>query len=137
MRGVVSVLIPVGLLTLAMSVASYGAQAPASDVVINSGNFSPIVSDLEKSLAFYNDLLGAMPVATPAWSTDPALLNFLGVPGAQLRFSSVRIPGSTMRVEIVEFKDIDRKATRPRLQDPGAVRLILTVRDVDATVAHL
>jgi len=111
---------------------------PASDVVTGSGNFSPIVQDLEKSLAFYNDLLlGTPPPATPAWGADPALVNFLGVPGAQVRFSQVRIPGSAMRVEIVEFKDIERKPLQPRIQDPGAVRLILVVRDIDTLLGHL
>jgi catechol 2,3-dioxygenase-like lactoylglutathione lyase family enzyme len=112
--------------------------APAGDVVIGSGSFSPIVSDLERSLKFYSDLVGAAaPGTTPAWSTDPALLNFLGAPTSQIRFSSVRIPGSTLTVEIVEYKDIDRKPVQPRPQDPGAVRLILIVRDLDAMLARL
>jgi hypothetical protein len=29
------------------------------------------------------------------------------------------------------FKDVDRKPVQPRLQDPGAVRLILIVRSID------
>src|SRR6185436_19738953 len=125
MRTLTIATLVVALLALSTIAVGQGPQpqlpplVPASDVVTGSGNFSPIVQDLERSLAFYNDLLGAAPPATmPAWSTDPALLNFLGVPGAQLRFSQVRIPGSSMRVEIVEFKDIERKAVQPRLQDP-------------------
>lgn len=125
------------LISVVTSLSILG-QAPASDVVIGSGSFSPIVADLEKSLAFYNDLLGQTPAAqTPAWGADPALVNFLGVPGAQVRVGNVRIPGSALRVEIVDFKDIDRKPVRPRLQDPGAVRLILIVRNVDTLLAHL
>jgi hypothetical protein len=50
---------------------------------------------------------------------------------------SVRIPGSTLTVEIVEFKDIDRKPVQPRLQDPGAVRLDFDVRDIDTMLARL
>jgi catechol 2,3-dioxygenase-like lactoylglutathione lyase family enzyme len=112
--------------------------APAGDIVIGSGSFSPIVSDYERSLRFYSDLVGSpLPATLPAWNTDPALLNFLGVPTAQARFSSVRIPGSTLTVEIVEFKDIDRKPVQPRIQDPGAVRLILIVRDLNALLARL
>jgi predicted enzyme related to lactoylglutathione lyase len=112
--------------------------APASDIVVGHGNFSPIVQDLGKSLAFYSDLVGATPPATPNFSnTDTALLNFLGVPTAQIRFSTVRIPGSTMGIELVEFKDIDRKAVKPRLQDPGATMLILLVRDVDSLLSRL
>jgi catechol 2,3-dioxygenase-like lactoylglutathione lyase family enzyme len=123
---------------LAMIVSTSFGQAPPSDVVTGSGSFSPIVADLERSLAFYNDLLGATPPAsTPAWGADPALLNFLGVPGSQVRVGNVRIPGSTLRVEIVDFKDIARKPVQPRLQDPGAVRLILIVRNVDTLLSQL
>lgn len=112
--------------------------APAGDVVIGSGSFSPIVSDLERSLKFYSDLVGnPAPATTPAWGTDPALLNFLGNPSAQIRFGSVRIPGSTLTVEIVEFKDVERKPVQPRLQDPGAVRLILIVRDLNTLLGRL
>jgi hypothetical protein len=40
-------------------------------------------------------------------------------------------------VELVEFVDVDRKAVQRRLQDPGAVTLILLVRDIDAAFARL
>ena len=112
--------------------------APAGEVVIGSGSFSPIVNDLERSLKFYSDLVGAAaPAAIPAWNTDPAMLNFLGSPSAQIRFGTVRIPGSAMTVEIVEFKDIDRKPVRPRVSDAGAVRLILIVRSLDSLLSRL
>ena len=117
------------------------AQTPP-DVITGAGNFSPIVADLDRSLAFYHDAFG-LDVPGPAvagprpFQVDASLLNFLGVPTAQIRFATVRIPGSTMGIEIVDFKDIDRKPVQPRLQDPGAVRLILLVRDIDAMFARL
>jgi predicted enzyme related to lactoylglutathione lyase len=112
--------------------------APAGDVVIGSGSFSPIVQDLERSLRFYNDLVGnPAPATIPAFGTDPALLNFLGTPTGQVRVGTVRIPGSPMTVEIVEFKDVTRNPVHPRVQDPGAVRLILIVRSLDALLDRL
>ena len=110
------------------------------EVVVGSGSFSPIVKDVDKSLAFYRSLLGVAPPAqvTPtAFSNDSALANFLGTPTAQIGVATVRIPGTMMNVEIVDFKDIDRKAVQPRLQDPGAVMLILLVRDVDALLGRM
>jgi catechol 2,3-dioxygenase-like lactoylglutathione lyase family enzyme len=111
----------------------------AADIVIGSGNFSPIVQDLDRSLEFYSDLLGVTATGTAPrpFGADSALLNFLGTPAGQIRFQSLRIPGSTMSVEIVDFKDVDRKPLGPRLQDPGAVRLILLVRDIDSLLSHL
>jgi catechol 2,3-dioxygenase-like lactoylglutathione lyase family enzyme len=95
---------------------------------------------LDKSLAFYRDLLGvpAPAAAGPTeFGADQTLLNFLGTPKAQVRVGTVRIPGTTMNVEIVDFKDIDRKPVQPRFQDPGAVMLVLLVRDIDTLFAHL
>ncbi|HEX4998728.1 MAG TPA: VOC family protein, partial [Terriglobia bacterium] len=131
----------VALATEGRQRAAVSPAFPAGDVVLGSGSFSPIVSDLEKSLAFYNDLFGLpAPASTPQFSnSDSGLLNFLGVPTAQTRVATARIPGTNpaMNVELVDFKDIERRAARPRPQDPGATRLILLVRDVDALLTRL
>src|SRR5580765_6363944 len=97
-----SVLVLTSAMTLGQAPQPAPNAAPAGDVVIGSGSFSPIVADLERSLKFYSELVGSpAPATTPAWSSDSALLNFLGNPTSQVRFSSVRIPGSTLTVEIV------------------------------------
>jgi predicted enzyme related to lactoylglutathione lyase len=115
---------------------------PAGDVVVGSGNYSPIVADLDKAIEFYGNLLGLTvpPPQAPGprpYNTDPALLKMFGMPGAQLRFVTARIPGATVGVEMVEVKGLDRKAARPRPQDPGGTTLILIVRDIDAAFAPL
>jgi len=109
-------------------------------VVLGTGSFSPIVKDLDKSLAFYRSLLGVPSPADAApvtFGADQTLLNFLGTPKAEVRVATVRIPGTTMNVEIVEFRNIDRKPVQPRLQDPGATMLVLLVRDIDTLFARL
>ena len=116
--------------------------APAGDVVVGSGNYSPIVQDLDKAIDFYGGLLGLTvpPPATPGprpVNTDPALLNMFGMPGAQLRFVTARIPGATVGVEMVEVRGLDKKAVHPRPQDPGGTTLILIVRDINAAFAPL
>jgi hypothetical protein len=47
----------------------------------------------------------------------------------------LRVPGSAIGVELIEYKDIDRKPAHPRFQDPGAANLTLRVRDLDAVAA--
>jgi catechol 2,3-dioxygenase-like lactoylglutathione lyase family enzyme len=116
--------------------------APAGDVVVGSGNYSPIVQDLDKAIEFYGTLLGLTvpPTQTPGprpFSSDPILLGMFGMPSAQLRFVTARIPGSTAGVEMVELKGIDRKAVHPRSQDPGGMTLILLVRDIASAFAPL
>jgi catechol 2,3-dioxygenase-like lactoylglutathione lyase family enzyme len=116
--------------------------APAGEVVVGSGNYSPIVQDLDKAIDFYGGLLGLTVPApqTPGprpVNTDPALLAMFGMPGAQLRFVTARIPGATVGVEMVEVRGLDKKAVRPRPQDPGGMTLILLVRDINAAFAPL
>jgi catechol 2,3-dioxygenase-like lactoylglutathione lyase family enzyme len=115
---------------------------PIGEVVVGAGNYSPIVQDLDKAIDFYGTLLGLTvpPAPTPGprpFGSDPFLLGMFGMPGAQLRFVTARIPGSTVGVEMVELKGIDRKPVRPRPQDPGGATLILLVRDIAAAFAPL
>lgn len=126
--------------------ASPQAAAPAlplppGDVVVGSGTYSPIVADLDKAVEFYGGLLGlAVPAPTPGprpFSTDPAILNMFGMPEAQLRWVTARIPGATVGVEMVEAKGLDRKPVRPRPQDAGGTTLILIVRDINAAFAPI
>ena len=57
--------------------------------------------------------------------------------GAQTRYVVLKVPGSTLGVELIQYKDIDRKAVSPRFQDPGAGNLMVSVRDLDAALARL
>jgi predicted enzyme related to lactoylglutathione lyase len=118
-----------------------GAALPGA-VVVGSGNYSPIVNDLDKAIEFYGNLLGLTvpPAQTPGprpFSTDPAIRNMFGIPSAQLRWVVARVPGPNLGVEMVEAKDIERKPASPRPQDPGSMTLLLIVRDIDKAFAPL
>jgi catechol 2,3-dioxygenase-like lactoylglutathione lyase family enzyme len=114
-----------------------GPAAPAG-AVVGVGNFTHIVRNLDAFLTFYHDVIG-LELTAPArpFDEDPAILNLANAPGAQYRFVSLKIPGSALGVEGVEYKDIDRNPVQPRFQDPGAANLILQVRDIDAMMARL
>ena len=133
------------LAALAATVLSIGivlgqATPPApTGLLVGSGNFfSPIVSDLEKATAFYRDGLGFAVAGAPSEASNNApLRNMFGLPDAQLRWNVARPAGMRGGVEIVEVKKVvSRPATR-NVQDPGAVSLVLAVRDVDALLARL
>src|SRR5436190_1530512 len=108
------------------------APAPASTSFITGvGNYSHIVADLDKSLAFYRDVIGLQATAPPqAFSGNPAIMKLGNTPGAQSRFVALSVPGSPIGVEIIEYKDIARTPVYPRFQDPGAANLIVRLRDV-------
>lgn len=130
---------------LLASTVSY-AQAPAAPtgpaptgLVVGSGNFfSPIVSDLDRGVAFYRDGLGLDVAGTPANAdTNPALRNMFGLPDAQLRWSIGRPPAMRTGVEIVEVKKAESAAVERRVQDSGAFTLLVLVRDLDAAFARV
>jgi catechol 2,3-dioxygenase-like lactoylglutathione lyase family enzyme len=113
------------------------APAPPGDVV-GVGGFSHIVDNVERSVAFYRNVLGLeMPNPSRAFDSTPWIVDMGNTPGAQSRPAILHIPGSALGVELIDYKDIDRKAVHPHFQDPGAASLILTVRDMDAMMAKL
>jgi catechol 2,3-dioxygenase-like lactoylglutathione lyase family enzyme len=130
-------------LALAGGHAVLSGQAPtvaarAGTAVIGAGSFSPIVADLQKTLAFYALLGFEVPDGTAAsprpFSVNPRLHSMLGTNGANERHVNARIPGG-FTLEPIEFAAIDRRPVRPRIQDPGAITLVVYVRDVDALLA--
>jgi catechol 2,3-dioxygenase-like lactoylglutathione lyase family enzyme len=114
------------------------AQAPVTPVIVGAGNFSHIVENLDKSLAFYRDALGMeADGAIRPFQGDPAIMKLGNTVGAQSRYIPLKISGTGFGVELIEYKDIDRKPAQPRFQDPGAANLIARVRDLDATLLRL
>jgi len=134
--------------TLVLGATAAQAQAPAAatppaasptGLVVGSGNFfSPIVSDLDKAVAFYRDGLG-LDVQGEAANADanPALRNMFGLPDARLRWMIARPAGMRTGVEIVEINKADGKPLERRLQDIGAFTLIVLVRDIDSVFGRL
>ena len=143
------------MLTVALTglLSWYGARASAQagtppGEVVAAGNFIHVVSDAERSLAFYRDVMG-MDVQQPAGgqAPPPGPRPFIATPQivqlynggqtAQYRTATAMIAESPMRAELIEFKDVPRAPVAPRIQDPGASFLVLTVRDLDAVLARV
>ncbi len=114
------------------------AQNAPAGAITGVGNFSHIVTSLEKSVEFYRDVIG-LPVVTPPqqFSGNPAIMKMGNTSGAQSRIAVLKAPGTAIGVELIEYKDIDRKPANPRFQDPGAANLQVRVRDLDSVVARI
>jgi catechol 2,3-dioxygenase-like lactoylglutathione lyase family enzyme len=124
--------------TVSASSCVIGQTPAALGEVVGVGGFSHIVDNAERSVAFYRDVLGLeMPNPPRAFDSTPWIIDMGNTPGAQSRPAILHIPGSKLGVELIDYKDIDRKAAHPRFQDPGAASLILTVRDIDPLMAKL
>jgi catechol 2,3-dioxygenase-like lactoylglutathione lyase family enzyme len=129
-------LLMLAILTLAFA-APARTTAQAAGPVVGVGNFSHVVENLDRSLAFYRDVLGLEAANNMPWGNTPAIMQLGATPGAQSRMAALRVPGSQLGVELIEYKDIDRKPQHPRFQDPGAANLALQVRDLGAIVPKL
>ena len=124
-----------------LSVAAVSAQEQKPGVV-RTGNISPIIASLDRSLAFYETLLRLQVPPNRGGGPRPFMVNpglhkMFGTTGSTERHVDARIPGTSMGIEMIEFHDIDRSAARPRLQDPGQVVIVLLVRDVNGLLARL
>jgi catechol 2,3-dioxygenase-like lactoylglutathione lyase family enzyme len=111
-------------------------SAPASSNIIG-GAFEIIVADMDQTLHIYRDVLGFQTLAPTAWDGTKLMMDTAGTPGAQFRRSSATIPGTSVMMAFMEFKDIHREPLRTRIQDPGTAILQVGVRDIDATVKAL
>jgi len=114
------------------AVTMLGQAAPPESPVVGVGPFLHIISDLDQSLAFYHDMLGlelSGPAGTEHKFTDnPAVANLYGVPGKQFRAAVLKIPGSAMGIELVQWGEARKPEHKP-IADPGGVTLILRVTD--------
>jgi catechol 2,3-dioxygenase-like lactoylglutathione lyase family enzyme len=125
-----------------LSAGTADAPGPAIGVraIIHS------VGDLDKTVKFYQDGLGLVPVGPggkpvttlPApMPLDESLSKFTDTHNAKFRNASFNIPGATFMLELTEFTGTPRKQGTqgtPHMQDPGAATLVLNVRDVDAAL---
>ena len=111
-------------------------SAPGTSNVIGA-RMSVTVEDTEKTARYWREMLdfGVKPDAS--FTKDTNELALQGTPGAQLRKTIATYPGSDLAFEFLEFKNIDRKALRPRTQDPGSGAFAVSCRDMAALVRRV
>jgi catechol 2,3-dioxygenase-like lactoylglutathione lyase family enzyme len=105
--------------------------APAGDVV-GVGNFAHIVADLDRSVGFYRDVLGLTVSGNIPFGPNEAVAKFGHTEGGQSRVAVLKVPGIPLGIELIEYKDIERKAQNPRFYDPGAANMSMRVHGLDA-----
>ena len=96
--------------------------------------FRVTVRNLDEAVAYYRDRLG-IPGRPGSFAAQSGVMAMMGLPeNGEYRFSATQIPGSTLTLELMEFRGLKGGQTKPRVQDPGAYRLQLNVDDVSATL---
>lgn len=95
------------------------------------------VADLDRSLAFYRDLLGFEVIWIRPHITNKYWRDIVGFPDAVVRGAFLAIPGTTHRLELYEYMQPRGTAADVRTNNPGSVHLCLYVDDVRELYAAL
>lgn len=98
------------------------------------------VSDLERSIAFYRDILGLELVSQ--WdSAQPYLRTVVGFPDAELRIALLRLPDSAAPsghlIELLEYRSPRGVRGDARTCNPGNGHVAFMVDDLDRAHAEL
>lgn len=94
------------------------------------------VADLDRSVAFYRDVLG-FEVAF-AWNPQAAYIRELvGYPDADIHAAILRLPGSEVMLELLEYRNVDRVPVDTRTANPGTAHIAFFVDDLDTLYTDL
>jgi catechol 2,3-dioxygenase-like lactoylglutathione lyase family enzyme len=135
---VLTMLVASGLAQAQQAAAPAPAGPAPTGLVVGSGNyFSPIVADLEKAIAFYRAIGFQFQGEPSNADANPQLRAMFGLPDARLRYQIGRAPSIAGGVEIIEVSKANGAPVVRSVQDPGAVTLVATVRDLDGAFARV
>jgi catechol 2,3-dioxygenase-like lactoylglutathione lyase family enzyme len=126
---------PVELMQVTPAAASPAAEA---DKVIGA-HMSVIVGDLDASLAFYRALIGpdVQTLQGTGWQTNASFSRLRNIPEADYRTAAMLLPGSTIVLELVQFRGLAQTPYRPSFQDIGFGHVALVARDIERTLQRL
>ena len=94
------------------------------------------VADLERSLAFYRDTLGFELVF--AWNPQADYIRELvGYPGADIHAAVMRLPGTDVVLELLDYRNVERIAVDTGTANPGTAHIAFFVDDLDTLYADL
>ena len=91
------------------------------------------VADLERSVAFYRDVLG-FEVAF-AWNPQADYIRELvGYPTADIHAAILRLPGTEVMLELLEYRNVERTPVDTSTANPGTAHIAFFVDDLDVAV---
>jgi len=107
----------------------------ASFRIIAADHTGITVSNLERSLAFWRDVLG-FELSHRPHQTGKLASEITGVPGAEISIAVLKAPGH--KIELLEYlAPADKKRVDLRPCDVGSMHVALTVDDLDAVLEKI
>jgi catechol 2,3-dioxygenase-like lactoylglutathione lyase family enzyme len=94
------------------------------------------VADLDRSVAFYRDILGFELVF--AWNPQAEYIRtIVGYPDADIHAAVLRMPGSDIYLEILEYRNVEKAPVDTRTANPGTAHIAFFTDDCDGLYAEL
>jgi len=104
--------------------------------IIGADHTGITVSNLERSLAFWRDVLG-FEFSHSAHQKGELAQEITGVEGAEIKLAVLRAPGGH-KIELLEYlAPADRKRANLRPCDVGSVHVALLVHNLDAVLERI
>jgi glyoxylase I family protein len=104
--------------------------------ILSADHTGITVSNLERSLAFWRDVIG-FELSHTAHQTGELAEEITGVPGAELKLAVVKAPGGH-KIELLEYlAPADREHVNLRPCDVGSVHVALVVNDLDTVLERI
>jgi len=103
--------------------------------IVTADHTGITVANLERSLAFWRDVLG-FEFSHRTHHSGPLASEVTGVPGAELTLAVLKAPGH--RIELLEYHaPADRVRANLRPCDVGSVHIAFTVENLDAVLEKI
>lgn len=103
--------------------------------VLGLDHVSVTVADLERSVAFYHDLLG-IPVFGTGLEQSPSVAAVTGSGTARFRYADLDL-GSGQILELLQYLEPKGTPHRPSVYDPGSGHLAVRVDNLDTALGRL
>ena len=104
--------------------------------IVSADHTGITVSNLERSLAFWRDVLG-FELSHTAHQKGELAQEITGIEGAEIKLAVLRAPGGH-KIELLEYHaPSDRKRAELRPCDVGSVHVALTVDNLDAVLSAI
>jgi catechol 2,3-dioxygenase-like lactoylglutathione lyase family enzyme len=104
--------------------------------IIGADHTGITVSNLERSLAFWRDVLGFQ-LSHTAHQTGELAREITGVAGAEIKLAVLKAPGGH-KIELLEYlAPADRRRASLRACDVGSVHVALLVENLGAVLTHI
>ena len=114
----------------AILVENYQFRATEVEMWKSCDHVGFAVSDLDRSLAFYRDVLG-LEMEWERVYEEEYVREVVGYPRLRLRCAFLKLPGTETRLELLEYQEVPRQRVDMRRANPGNAHLCLAVDDVD------